>query len=76
MSIIKGAVVDGQVARVISGRGFCFMDVEGQEDQVFCHTSGFTSREEFNSLSEGDLVSMELEDTDKGVQGKNITIKR
>ncbi len=74
MSIIEGVVVEGKVQRVMSGKGYCFVDVEDQGD-VFCHISGFSNRSNFDLLREGDLVELELEDTEKGIQGNNVVKK-
>ena len=71
MSIVEG-IVSGTVKRVMSERGFCFVEVEGQESEVFCHISGFSNRSDFESLVQGDEVNMELEDTEKGIQGNNV----
>lgn len=57
--------MEGRIERIISNRGFGFIGVEGEEDNVFFHCSNVLE-DGFDELEEGDLVSFDLEDGPKG----------
>lgn len=62
----------GTVVRVMDERGYFFVEVEGQDENVFCHINNLTEREIFNELEIGDQVELEIEETEKGLSGKNV----
>ncbi len=56
--------MQGTVARIISDKGFGFIKIDGQEKDLFFHTSDVSGGIE--SLREGDNVSFEVADSAKG----------
>ena len=60
----------GKVKWFNSERGFGLIEVEGGND-VFVHFSAITG-DGFKSLDEGQEVSFEVEDGNRGPQAKNV----
>ncbi|MGF9965117.1 cold-shock protein [Bacillus rhizoplanae] len=60
----------GQVKWFNNEKGFGFIEVPGEND-VFVHFSAITT-EGFKSLEEGQKVSFEVEDGNRGPQAKNV----
>ncbi|CAG9612924.1 cold-shock protein [Bacillus sp. JJ864] len=60
----------GQVKWFNNEKGFGFIEVPGEND-VFVHFSAITT-EGFKSLEEGEKVSFEVEDGNRGPQAKNV----
>jgi len=52
-------------------KGFGFIEQDGDGDDVFVHFSAIES-EGFKSLTEGQHVTFEIEDGQKGPQAKNV----
>jgi CspA family cold shock protein len=52
----------GVVKRIMYDRNYGFVNVEGEEKEVFFHRSGV--KEDFNDLKEGDEVEFDVEETD------------
>jgi len=61
----------GKIARV-TDRGFGFITAEGQEKDIFFHAQSLVDCV-FDDLREGDDVSFEIEDGDKGPAAVNVT---
>ena len=61
----------GTIARVVADRGFGFITAEGQEKDLFFHASNVNG--EFDDLKEGDAVTFDIEDGDKGQSAVNVT---
>jgi len=62
----------GTIKKLIEGKGFGFIAVEGQEKDLFFHAkelSGVT----FEELKEGDAVSFEVTQAEKGPAAVNVT---
>lgn len=64
-------MAQGKVKFFDDAKGFGFIEVEGQEDDVFVHHSDI-QMPGFKSLDEGDRVEFEIEQADKGPRAKNV----
>ncbi|MCC0759594.1 RNA chaperone/antiterminator CspA [Bacillus sp. BRTN] len=62
--------VTGQVKWFNSEKGFGFIEVPGEND-VFVHFSAIET-DGFKSLEEGQKVSFEIEEGNRGPQAKNV----
>ncbi|MBK0149634.1 RNA chaperone/antiterminator CspA, partial [Bacillus sp. S74] len=62
--------VTGQVKWFNNEKGFGFIEVPGEND-VFVHFSAIET-EGFKSLEEGQKVSFEIEEGNRGPQAKNV----
>jgi len=63
-------LADGIVKWFNEKKGFGFIEVDESND-VFVHYSAI-AMPGFKTLSEGDRVSFEIEDTDRGPAAKNV----
>jgi CspA family cold shock protein len=63
----------GKIARIMD-KGFGFISVEGQEKDLFFHASELAEGIDFNSLKEGQEVSFEMADGQKGPMATNVTL--
>lgn len=61
----------GTIARIVLDRGFGFITSEGADKDIFFHATKVNG--EFDSLKEGDKVTFDLEDGDKGQSAVNVT---
>ncbi len=64
--------MEGTIANLIEGKNFGFIQVEGEEKQLFFHANelkGVT----FEELKKGDKVSFEKSDSPKGPNATNVT---
>ncbi len=57
----------------LTDKGFGFISVEGEEKSTFFHSSALVDVE-YESLKEGDKVTFEKEDSDKGPRAINVTL--
>ncbi len=62
--------MEGTVKRWLD-RGFGFIAVEGQDDEVFVH---HTSLDGVSELREGQKVEFEIEDGPKGPRANNVKV--
>ena len=62
--------MEGIVKRWLD-RGYGFIEVEGQDDQVFVH---YTSLDGVSELVEGQKVEFEVEDSPKGPRALNVKL--
>ena len=65
---------EGTVKWFDGRKGYGFISRENGED-VFVHFSNIT-QEGFKSLNEGDKVSFEVQDSERGPQAVNVTKQR
>ncbi|WP_101843378.1 cold-shock protein [Halobacillus sp. Marseille-P3879] len=63
-------MVEGTVKWFNAEKGFGFIEVEGQDD-VFVHFSAI-QEEGFKSLEEGQAVSFEIQEGQRGPQAANV----
>jgi len=66
----SGALAEGVVKWFNANKGFGFIKREEGQD-LFVHFSSI-NMQGYKSLTEGDKVSFEVEDTDRGPQAKNV----
>lgn len=64
-------MLEGKVKWFNSEKGFGFIEVEGQDD-VFVHFSAIQG-EGFKALEEGQSVSFEIVEGNRGPQAANVT---
>jgi CspA family cold shock protein len=65
-------VPEGKVKWFNEKKGFGFIEQDGGKD-LFVHYTAITS-EGFKTLSEGQRVSFEVEETPKGPKAKNVQV--
>lgn len=57
--------------RRLTDKGFGFIAVEGEEKELFFHSSALVGAT-YEDLREGDAVSFDTEDSDKGPRATNV----
>ncbi|MFH1430133.1 MAG: cold shock domain-containing protein [Candidatus Uhrbacteria bacterium] len=62
--------MNGSIVR-LAEQGFGFISQEGEEKDVFFHSSSLVGVE-FADLKVGDVVSFDLEDSEKGPRAVNV----
>jgi cold shock CspA family protein len=63
--------VKGKIARWFEYRGYGFIDVDGQTDDVFVHSSDIKG---LSSPTVGDEVEFDVRESDKGPRAVNVVI--
>lgn len=63
--------MEGIVKKWLDGRGFGFIEVDDNEDDVFVHHSELQGT---YSLMSGQKVEFEVEDSYKGPRAKNVKV--
>ncbi len=61
------------VIKTLTEKGFGFITPDGGGKDVFFHHSALQGAE-FNELKNGDAVSFDLEDSDKGPRAANVQL--
>jgi len=64
-------MTEGTIARLMD-KGYGFISREGEEKDLFFHSNELKDVE-FDSLKEGDKVTFDLEDGQKGPQAVNVS---
>jgi len=62
---------EGKIAR-LTDRGFGFISREGEEKDLFFHSSDLKNVE-FNDLKEGDKVTFDVTEGEKGPRATNVS---
>ena len=62
---------EGTIAR-LTDRGFGFINREGEEKDLFFHSNDLKNVE-FNDLKEGDKVTFEVTQSEKGPKATNVS---
>lgn len=62
---------EGTIARLVTERGFGFISRQGEEKDLFFHSTELQNVE-FNDLKEGDKVTFEVSDGPKGPNATNV----
>ena len=65
--------MQGKIKKVISGKGFGFIAIEGSDKDVFFHKSNLKGID-FDELNEGMIVEFELQEGQKGKEAVDISI--
>lgn len=63
--------MNGTIKR-LTDRGFGFIAQEGEEKELFFHSSALVGAT-YEDLREGDAVSFDTEDSDKGPRAVNVS---
>ncbi len=63
---------EGIIAR-LTDKGFGFIKRDGQEKDLFFHSNGLVGVA-FDDLREGDKVTFEVEDSEKGPNAVNVQV--
>ncbi len=59
------------IIKRLTDRGFGFITQEGEEKELFFHSSALVGAT-YDDLREGDAVSFDKEDSDKGPRATNV----
>jgi cold shock protein len=60
------------VIKRLTDKGFGFIGIEGEENDLFFHSSALIDVT-FDELQEGDAVTFETEDSDKGPRATDVS---
>ena len=63
--------MDGTIKKIVEGKGFGFIAREGEAKDLFFHSKD-VSGVMFDELREGDKVTFDVVDTEKGPAAKNV----
>jgi CspA family cold shock protein len=64
--------MEGKI-KTLKDKGFGFIEVEDKEKDIFFHMNDL-SGVKFEDLKEGDTLSFDLEENDKGLSAVNVTL--
>lgn len=62
----------GTVKTVIEGKNFGFITPEDGSKDVFFHATGLTGGIEFSQIQQGDAVTFDVEQSEKGPRAINV----
>lgn len=63
--------MEGTVKRWLTGRGYGFIDVDGDDDDIFVH---HTDLQDAYALMRGQKVEFDVESTPKGPRAVNVKV--
>ena len=69
------ATVNGKVKWFNEKKGFGFIEQDGGKGDIFVHFSAIQS-DGFKTLKEGDAVTFEVEQGQKGPQAANVSVSK
>ena len=64
--------MEGKI-KTLKPKGFGFIEVEDKEKDIFFHMNDL-SGVKFEDLKEGDTLSFDIEENDKGLSAVNVTL--
>jgi CspA family cold shock protein len=67
----RSIVTTGTIKKVVSDRGFGFIDAEDGKEYFF-NRDGLTSSQDFDRLTGGEKVQFDIEQGPKGARAKNV----
>ena len=62
----------GTIKKLVTERGFGFISREGEDKDLFFHSKELVGVD-FKDLKEGDTVTFEIAETDKGLSAVKVT---
>jgi CspA family cold shock protein len=65
-------IMNGKIKRLAGEKKFGFITPDGADKDVFFHESALVGVT-YGELNEGDAVTFEVEDSDKGPRAKNVS---
>ena len=63
--------MNGTIKKLVSEKGFGFISREGEEKDLFFHSSALVGVQ-YDELQEGDAVTFEVEDSQRGPNAVNV----
>lgn len=63
--------MEGTIKRLVSGKGYGFIEREGEEKDLFFHSNSLIGLN-FDELREGDKVKFEVEESQKGPNAVSV----
>ena len=63
--------MNGTIKKLVTEKGFGFISVEGQEKDLFFHSKSLVGVT-FDELQEGDALTFDVEDSEKGKNAVNV----
>ena len=66
--------MQGTIKKVISNKGYGFIDSESQEGDLFFHKSNLGSNLDFSNLQEGTSVEFDVSEGRRGPEATNIKL--
>jgi CspA family cold shock protein len=67
-------MVSGTVKWFNASKGYGFITPEDNSKDVFIHHSNIAGNDEFKSLNEGDKVTFETAEGQKGIEARNVVV--
>ena len=67
-------MLTGKLRKIVEERGFGFIDAAGTS--YFMHVSGLAPGLPFHTLREGDMVTFDVEPSDKGPRATDVRLAR
>jgi cold shock protein len=64
--------MNGVIKKLVTDKGFGFITVEGESKDLFFHGRTSLVGVKFEELNEGDKVTFEIQDSDKGPNATNV----